>query len=231
MRDPERHLELPTAWRLSLGPEIDKPYFRELCRFLEAESRDHEVLPAAPNILRALELTRPSDVRAVVIGQDPYPNAEHAEGLCFSVPAGTKPPVSLRNVLRELSDDLGCPAPRDGNLIAWAEQGVLLLNTVLTVRAGEPGSHRGRGWEQFTDAVLRTLDANRERVVFLLWGKDAQRKATGIDTSRHTVITGSHPSFFSAARGFFGSRPFSRANRALVEAGRDPIDWCAISSR
>lgn len=224
-------MELPTAWRESLGAEFGKPYFRELRRFLDAESRQHEILPAAPDILRALELTRPADVRAVIIGQDPYPNPRHAEGLCFSVPPGTKPPVSLRNVLRELREDIGCPAPVDGHLSAWATQGVLLLNAVLTVRAGEPGSHRGRGWETFTDAILRTVNANPRRVVFLLWGKDAQRKACGIDTSRHAVVTASHPSFFSAARGFFESRPFSRANRALSEAGRDPIDWCAISDR
>ena len=219
---------LPAAWRKAVGSELRKPYFRELDAFLDRESLEHRVLPAPPLIFRALDLTGPRDVRAVIIGQDPYPNPRHAEGLCFSVPRGVKPPVSLRNVLTELNDDVGCPAPGHGHLEAWANQGVLLLNAVLTVRAGKPGSHRGKGWERFTDAVLATILRKRNRVAFLLWGKDAQQKAAAVEGSRHAVVTGSHPSFYSAARGFFGSRPFSRANAALEAAGREPVDWGAI---
>lgn len=219
---------LPAAWRKPLGTELRKPYVRELDAFLEREAREHRMLPDPPLIFRALEMTAPGDVRAVIIGQDPYPNPRHAEGLCFSVPVGVKPPVSLRNVMKELHDDVGCAMPEHGHLAAWAANGVLLLNAVLTVRAGKPGSHRGKGWEPFTDAVLAVVNRKRTRVVFLLWGNDAQRKAAGVDTQRHTIVTGSHPSFYSAAKGFFGSRPFSRTNGALQEAGREPIDWCSI---
>ena len=217
---------LPAAWRKPLGAETKKPYYRELDAFLEQEAGEHVVLPGRGHIFRALELTPPADVRAVIIGQDPYPNPKHAEGLCFSVKPGVKPPVSLRNVFKELNDDIGCPAPDDGHLAAWAERGVLLLNAVLTVRAGKAGSHRRKGWEQFTDAVLEVVGNKRTRVAFILWVADAQKKAKGIDLARHAVVTGAHPSFYSANKGFFGSRPFSRANEALEEAGRPPIDWC-----
>jgi len=217
---------LPAAWRKSLGPETKKPYYRELERFLEAEAREHVVLPEPSHIFRALQLTAPADVRAVIIGQDPYPNPKHAEGLCFSVKPGVKPPVSLRNVFKELHDDVGCAPPGDGHLAAWAERGVLLLNAVLTVRAGKAGSHRRKGWELFTDAVLEAVGRRKSRVVFILWGADAQKKAKGIDAERHAVVTGAHPSFYSASKGFFGSRPFSRTNDLLAEAGMPPIDWC-----
>ena len=221
--------DLPAPWLKAIGAELTKPYFRDLDKFLDRESREHRVLPEPPLIFRALELTSPADVRAVIIGQDPYPNPKHAEGLCFSVPVGVKPPVSLRNVLKELHDDVGCALPPHGHLAAWADEGVLLLNAVLTVRAGKPGSHRGKGWEQFTDAVLAAVVRKRTRVVFLLWGKDAQQKAAGVGAERHVVVTGSHPSYYSAAKGFFDSRPFSRTNDALAAAGRQPIDWCVIS--
>lgn len=219
---------LPAAWRRCLGDETARPYFRELEAFLQRESREAPVLPAPHSILRALELTRPSDVRVVLLGQDPYPTPGHAEGLCFSVPTGVAPPVSLRNVFRELADDLDCAPPATGHLEPWARQGVLLLNTVLTVRAGAAGSHRGRGWERFTDAVIRAVVRKRDPVVFLLWGAHAQAKAELVTEPRHTVLTAAHPSFFSARRGFFGSRPFSRTNQALLDAGRDPVDWCAL---
>lgn len=219
---------LPASWRKALGAETRKPYYRALDAFLEREAAEHRVLPAPESIFRALELTPPGKVRAVLLGQDPYPNPKHAEGLCFSVPPGVKPPVSLRNVLTELAEDVGCPPPDHGHLAAWAEQGVLLLNAVLTVRSGKSGSHRGKGWESFTDAVLATAGRRRSRVVFILWGRDAQRKAAGIDATRHSVVTGAHPSFYSANKGFFGRRPFSRTNAALAEAGAAPIDWCAI---
>ena len=217
---------LPVAWRKQLGGETDRPYYRELDAFLEEEAREHVVLPEPGHVFRALELTPPADVRAVIIGQDPYPNPRHAEGLCFSVKPGVKPPVSLRNVFAELTQDIGCDMPSDGHLGAWAERGVLLINAVLTVRAGEAGSHRRKGWEHFTDAVLDVVGRKKTRVVFILWGADAQKKAKGIDVERHAVVTGAHPSFYSANKGFFGSRPFSRTNALLAEAGREEIDWC-----
>ena len=217
---------LPAAWRKQLAGETKKPYYRALDAFLEEEAEEHVVLPERTHIFRALELTPPADVRAVIIGQDPYPNPKHAEGLCFSVKPGVKPPVSLRNVFTELHDDIGCAPPADGHLGAWAERGVLLLNAVLTVRAGKAGSHRRKGWEQFTDAVLGVVGARKTRVVFILWGADAQKKAKGIDVERHAVVTGAHPSFYSANKGFFGSRPFSRTNELLEEAKRPLIDWC-----
>jgi uracil-DNA glycosylase len=217
---------LPVGWRKPLGAETKKPYYRKLDDFLEAEATEHEVLPEPSHIFRALQLTAPADVRAVIIGQDPYPNPKHAEGLCFSVKPGVKPPVSLRNVFKELKDDVGCATPPDGHLAAWAERGVLLLNAVLTVRAGKAGSHRRKGWEEFTDAVLEVVGSKTTRVVFILWGADAQKKAKGIDLARHAVVTGAHPSYYSANKGFFGSRPFSRSNALLEEAGLEAIDWC-----
>ena len=217
---------LPARWRKPLAAETQKPYYRALDAFLEAEAKQHVVLPESSHIFRALELTPPADVRAVIIGQDPYPNPKHAEGLCFSVKPGVKPPVSLRNVFKELHDDVGCDVPADGHLGAWAERGVLLLNNVLTVRAGNAGSHRRKGWEAFTDAVLDVVGAQKSRIVFILWGADAQKKAGRVDLARHAVVTGAHPSFYSANKGFFGSRPFSRTNELLAEAGRPAIDWC-----
>ncbi|HEU4456080.1 MAG TPA: uracil-DNA glycosylase, partial [Longimicrobium sp.] len=182
--------------------------------------------PEPGHIFRALELTKPADVRAVIIGQDPYPNPKHAEGLCFSVKPGVKPPVSLRNVFTELHDDVGCPTPADGHLAAWAERGVLLLNAVLTVRADEPNSHKGKGWEVFTDAVIRAVNGRPHRVVFVLWGGYAARKAELIDRDRHVIVQSAHPSPLSAKRGFFGSRPFSQVNAALEQSGQAPVDWC-----
>ena len=217
---------LPAGWRKPLGAETKKPYYRKLDAFLEAEAKEHVVLPEASHIFRALELTPPAEVRAVIIGQDPYPNPKHAEGLCFSVKPGVKPPVSLRNVFKELHDDVGCDVPEDGHLGAWAERGVLLLNNVLTVRAGKAGSHRKKGWETFTDTVLDVVGRKQTRVVFILWGADAQKKAKAVDLTRHAVVTGAHPSFYSADKGFFGSRPFSRTNALLADAGRPEIEWC-----
>jgi uracil-DNA glycosylase len=164
-------------------------------------------------------------VRVVILGQDPYPTPGHAHGLSFSVLPGVRLPGSLRNIVRELTDDLGIPRPDHGHLVAWARQGVFLLNCVLTVEAGKPGSHRGRGWEEFTDGVLRKLSATGPRKVFLLWGNDARKKAGLIDGDRHCVLESAHPSPLSAWQGFLGSRPFSKANQALISFGREPIDW------
>ena len=197
---------LPASWRHVLADEIEKPYFQELARFVAEERKAHQVFPPENEVFSALELTPYESVRVLVLGQDPYHDDDQAHGLCFSVRPGVKPPKS-------------------GSLIPWAKQGVLLLNAVLTVRAHAPNSHKDKGWEQFTDAVIRKVNEKRERVVFLLWGGYAQKKEKLIDTARHTVIKSAHPSPLSARNGFFGSKPFSGINHALTEAGSKPIDW------
>lgn len=178
--------------------------------------------PPPDQVFKAFELTQHAETKVVILGQDPYPGAGQAHGLAFSVPCGAPKPPSLNRILQELKKDLAVPTPGHGNLEAWARRGVLLLNTTLTVRAGDPGSHWGKGWETFTDEVIRCVDAKTDRVVFLLWGEKARRKCALIDTSRHTTICSSHP---RSAKGFSGSKPFSRANAALIAAGREAIDW------
>jgi uracil-DNA glycosylase len=216
---------LPGSWQEALGGELAKPYFAALREFVGAERAKGPVFPADPRVFSALQSTPLDEVKVLLLGQDPYHGPGQAHGLAFSVPPGVPPPPSLVNILRELRDDLGCPAPAHGCLTPWARRGVLLLNAVLTVRAHEPNSHKGRGWERFTDEVIRRVDAKPEPVVFLLWGAYAQKKAALIDTARHTVLTAAHPSPLSARCGFFGSRPFSRINAALRAAGRGEIDW------
>jgi uracil-DNA glycosylase len=215
---------LPTSWR-SLEPATQTSSFRALREFLLADALSHTIYPPASEVFRALELTPLRRVRVLLLGQDPYHGEGQAEGLCFSVRKGVAPPASLRNIFRELQTDLGVPPPPHGSLVAWAERGVLLLNAVLTVRAGEANSHQGRGWEEFTDAVIGRVAAKRTRVVFALWGAYAQKKIPLIDTARHAVVTAAHPSPLSARRGFLGARPFSRIDTALVEGGRQPMDW------
>lgn len=214
----------PASWK-SLRPQLEQPYFRELRAFLDAEARRHLVLPPSDEVFHALELTPHRKVRVLLLGQDPYPTPGHAHGLCFSVRPGVKPPASLRNMYRELQDDVGVQPPSHGSLVAWARDGVLLLNAVLTVRAGESNSHRDRGWEIFTDEIIRRVNGKRNPVVFALWGAYAQKKASLIDTTRHAIVTAAHPSPLSAKSGFFGSRPYSRINEALIERGAAPIDW------
>ena len=216
---------IPPAWQPALRDAVDAPSFRALAEFLDAERRAHEVLPPEDEVFTALALTPPRSVRALVLGQDPYPTPGHAHGLAFSVRPGTAIPASLRNIFKELEADVGVPRPKSGSLVPWAERGVLLLNAVLTVRAGEPNSHRNRGWEHFTDAVIRAVSAKKTRVAFVLWGAYAQKKTPLIDTGRHAVIAGVHPSPLAAKKGFFGSRPFSRVNEALREGGVKEIDW------
>jgi uracil-DNA glycosylase len=216
---------VPRGWSKALRAELDQPYFQHLRDFLAQERREHEVFPPEGEVFSALALTPLSAVRVVLIGQDPYHGPGQAHGLAFSVRPPTRPPPSLVNVFKELKAELGCAIPRHGYLAPWAEQGVLLLNAVLTVRRGQPNSHRRQGWEQFTDAVLRAVNGLDRRVVFLLWGNPAQKKAELID-QRHLILRSAHPSPLSAARGFFGSRPFGQVNRALQADGGAPIDWC-----
>ena len=212
-------------WTQALRGEFAQSYFTDLLSFVERERQTAHVLPAEREIFNAFRLTPLNEVKAVILGQDPYPTPGDAHGLAFSVQPDVRVPGSLRNIFRELFDDLGIPSSKNGTLTAWALQGVLLLNPVLTVRAGETGSHRGRGWERFTDTVLNVLSTRPESIAFVLWGNDAQRKKPLIDATRHAVFESAHPSPLSARRGFFGSRPFSKINSALVESGQMPIDW------
>jgi uracil-DNA glycosylase len=217
---------MPTDWNPLLRAEWQKPYWQELQAFVAAERSRTTVYPGPDDVFAALHLTPYAETRVLILGQDPYHGPDQAHGLCFSVRRGVPAPPSLVNILKELRDDLGCAMPGHGCLEAWARNGVLLLNAVLTVRARAAASHAGKGWETFTDEVIRTVSAKEHRVVFILWGSYARKKKALIDTSRHTVIESAHPSPLSAHNGFFGSRPFSRANAALAEAGLPPIEWC-----
>jgi uracil-DNA glycosylase len=207
-----------------LADEVKKPYYRQLQEFVAEERRNHTVFPPESDVFNALKLTPYAETKVLLLGQDPYHDDGQAHGLCFSVRPGIKPPPSLVNIFKELHDDLGCSIPKHGYLVHWAEQGVLLLNAVLTVRAHEANSHKDKGWETFTDAIIRALNARPSPVVFVLWGAYAQKKAKLIDTSRHPVLTAAHPSPLSAKK-FFGSRPFSAINAALHSIGKSPIDW------
>ncbi len=214
-----------TDWNPALRGEFSQPYWEKLQQFVESERDRYPVYPPADQVFAALHLTPLERVKVLILGQDPYHGPGQAHGLCFSVRSGTALPPSLRNIFTELRDDLGLEPPSSGDLTPWARQGVLLLNATLTVRAGQAGSHQGQGWETFTDQVIRTVNDKPETVVFVLWGNPARRKASLIDQSRHVVIESPHPSPLSAHRGFFGSKPFSRANQALIAAGREPVDW------
>lgn len=214
-----------TDWNPVLRGEFAKPYWEPLQHFVRDERAHYEVYPPADEVFSALHLTSFSSTRVVILGQDPYHGPRQAHGLCFSVRRGVPVPPSLANIHKELTADLGIAPPRHGNLEAWARQGVLLLNTTLTVRAGQAASHQGKGWELFTDEVLRAVNEKPHRVVFILWGTSARRKRALIDLHRHTVLESAHPSPLSAHNGFYGSRPFSRTNEALAAAGLEPIDW------
>jgi uracil-DNA glycosylase len=215
-----------TDWNPLLRDQFDEPYWHELQAFVREERGRHTVYPAHDEVFAALHLTPYDAVKVLVLGQDPYHGPGQAHGLCFSVRQGVEVPPSLVNILAELEADLGCTAPPHGNLEHWARQGVLLLNATLTVRARQAASHQRKGWERFTDRVIEVVNEKPDRVVFVLWGASARRKRALVDTDRHVVIESAHPSPLSAHKGFFGSRPFSRANAALVAAGREPIDWC-----
>lgn len=213
------------GWKEKLAGEFGQAYFEELTRFVKEEYQKTTIYPHPKNIFRAFELCPFEKVKVVILGQDPYHGAGQANGLCFAVNPGVNPPPSLQNIFKELESDLGHPVSHDTDLSRWAQQGVLLLNATLTVRAAQAGSHQGKGWEQFTDAVIRTLNDEREHLVFILWGNYAKAKGAHIDRSKHFVIESAHPSPFSAHSGFFGSKPFSKANAYLENQGETPIEW------
>ena len=217
-------MNVPESWREVLRNETSQPYFADLSEFVIRERRTFTVFPSEDEVFTALQLTSPDNVRVVILGQDPYHGARQAHGLSFSVQHGTRIPPSLRNIYAELHSDLDIPLPSHGNLEAWAQQGVLLLNSTLTVREGEAGSHTGQGWETFTDAIISYLGSRQEHIVFVLWGAHAGKK-TSLIGNQHSVITSAHPSPLSAHRGFFGSRPFSQANRALRDHNQPEINW------
>jgi uracil-DNA glycosylase len=217
-------MNIPRGWESALSRETEAPYFHELRAFLSEERARHRVFPEEADVFRAFELTPLSEVKVVLLGQDPYHDEGQAHGLCFSVLPPVPAPPSLRNIFRELNDDLAIAPPSHGDLSAWARQGVLMLNTVLTVAAHEPASHKNKGWERFTDAVIASVNDAREPVVFCLWGNHARARGRLVDRTRHVVIEGAHPSPLSAKK-FFGSRPFSAVNAALAAKGRPPIDW------
>ncbi|MBQ0088404.1 MAG: uracil-DNA glycosylase [Prevotellaceae bacterium] len=219
------NVNIESSWKERLQGEFDKPYFEDLVKFVHAEYGSHECYPPGKLIFNAFNLCSFNNVKVVLIGQDPYHEPGQAHGLCFSVNDGVMFPPSLRNIFKEINNDLGKPIPQSGNLERWAKQGVLLLNATLSVRAHIAGSHQRRGWETFTDSVIRIISEEKEHVVFILWGSYAQGKKEMIDQSKHLVLESVHPSPLSASRGFFGNHHFSLANEYLKNNGQVPIDW------
>lgn len=224
--------QLTNKWKELLTAQAQQPYYKNLQSFLAAQYEVNTVYPKKENILNALMLTDYDSVKVAILGQDPYHGPNQAHGLSFSVEQGQKLPPSLRNMMKELQQDIGCEIPEHGDLTSWAKQGVLLLNTVLTVQAGKANSHKGHGWEQFTDAIIETLAQREQPIVFLLWGKPAQSKRILIEriSDKHIILQAPHPSPLSAHRGFFGSRPYSKTNEALLSIGEKPINWCLDES-
>lgn len=219
---------LQNDWAEVLDEEFEKPYYKELREFLKHAYASERVYPPMEDIYNALRVTPYASTKVAILGQDPYHGPGQAHGLSFSVRPGVQPPPSLLNIFKEMESDIGCVRPNHGCLLGWAEQGVLLLNTTLTVAQGRPKSHAGHGWETLTDAIIAKLSARQTPMVFILWGAHAQSKVALIDTHRHHIIKSPHPSPLSASRGFFGSRPFSRTNAYLIQDGLDPIDWCRL---
>lgn len=220
-------IKLEESWLKHIGDEFDKPYMQQLKLFLVSEKeKGNTILPPASLWFNAMNSVAFDDVKVVIIGQDPYPTAGHAHGLCFSVLPEVKPlPKSLLNINQELKEDLAIDNSHSGYLQPWADQGVLMLNAVLTVEQGSPNAHQGQGWEHFTDAIINTINKEADHVVFILWGAYAQKKGGQIDTQKHRIIKSAHPSPLSAYRGFFGSKPFSRTNAYLSEFNKEPINW------
>lgn len=217
--------KIDESWKKLLYQEFQKDYFHHLKTFLQEEKKQHAVYPPSQDIFNAFNLTPADQVRVVIIGQDPYHGVGQAHGLCFSVKDGVKHPPSLKNIFKEIESDLHIPIPTTGNLTPWAKQGILLLNATLTVRASQAGSHQNKGWEEFTDAVIRELTKENEHLIFLLWGRYAQDKAALIDNTKHHLLKAAHPSPFSAYNGFLGCRHFSRTNELLLQIGKTEIDW------
>jgi uracil-DNA glycosylase len=217
-------VKLTSSWHAVLDDELQKPYFKALAEFVDGERQHHKVYPPEGEVFTAFQATPYDKVTVLLLGQDPYHDEGQAHGLAFSVRPSVRPPPSLVNMFKELHNDLGCRIPNNGYLMPWAERGVMLLNAVLTVRAHQPTSHKNKGWETFTDAVIRRLDDRSEPVVFMLWGGYAQKKQKLIDSDRHPIVTAAHPSPLSVKK-FFGSKPFSAANKALEKLGQPPIDW------
>jgi uracil-DNA glycosylase len=218
-------VKIETSWKEKLVPEFEKPYFPALVHFVKSEYASQTVYPKGNKIFNAFEKTPFDKVKAVILGQDPYHEPGQAHGLCFSVNDGIPLPPSLQNIYKELEDDLGLVSPASGNLERWAEQGVLLLNATLTVRAHQAASHQNKGWEEFTDAVIHKIAQEKEHLVFILWGSYAQKKAAFVDSFRHLVLKSAHPSPLAAYRGFFGSKPFSKTNEYLIKTSQAPIQW------
>ncbi len=219
------NVKIDPSWKQLLTEEFDKKYFQELVGFVKGEYANYKVYPPGKQIFNAFDHCTLNNTRVVIIGQDPYHGPSQANGLCFSVSEGVRKPPSLLNIFKERKSDVGKEIPDSGNLERWAMQGVLLLNATLTVRANAPGSHQGKGWEQFTDAVINLISMNKNNIVFILWGAYAQKKGQMIDSSKHHIIKSAHPSPFAADRGFFGSKPFSKANEYLRSKGLETIDW------
>lgn len=218
-------VKIEESWKSLLKYEFEKPYFETLAQFVKDEYKSSTIYPPAKLIFNAFNTTPFCDVKIVIVGQDPYHQPGQANGLCFSVNDGIRIPPSLVNIYKEINSDLGTPIPISGNLYRWAKQGVLLLNATLTVKAGLPGSHQGKGWEEFTDSVIRCLSENQNNLVFMLWGSYAQKKGVTIDTQKNLVLKSPHPSPLSAHRGFFGNKHFSKANEYLLSKGKIPIEW------
>ena len=219
------NVRIAPDWGGLLAPEFEKPYFAELVSFVRAEYAQRQIFPRGADIFRAFDKCPFESLKVVIIGQDPYHGPGQANGLCFSVNDGVEFPPSLKNIFAEVQSDTGAPIPQSGNLDRWAEQGVLLLNSVLTVRAHQAASHAGRGWEQFTDAVVRTIAERRDGIVYMLWGSYAQRKGAIADPARNCILKAVHPSPLSVYRGFFGCRHFTRANEYLASIGKEPVTW------
>ena len=224
-KEDRKMAAISNDWLAPLTPEFAKPYYKELYKKVKEEYANHVIFPPSNEVFSAFELTPLADVKVVILGQDPYHNVGQAHGLCFSVKPDVEIPPSLVNIYKELHDDLGCYIPNNGYLVKWAKQGVLMLNTVLTVRAHQANSHRGIGWEEFTNAAIRVLNEQDRPIVFILWGSPAQRKKEMLNNPKHLVLEAPHPSPLSAYRGFFGSKPFSQTNAFLEKNGLTPIDW------
>jgi uracil-DNA glycosylase len=218
-------VKIESSWKELLEEEFSKPYFERLTDFVKQEYGTHQIFPPGKSIFAAFDFCHLPELEVVILGQDPYHGEGQAHGLCFSVPDGIKPPPSLVNIFKEIRQDMGKPIPSSGNLERWAQQGILLLNATLTVRANSPGSHQNKGWEIFTDRVIELISQKKENVVFILWGAYAQKKTSLIDAHKHLILTSPHPSPFSADRGFFGCKHFSKTNDYLRSKGKKEIEW------